>query len=137
MELKSKISTSIEQSKKLIELGVKPETADVTICTIEGDSHPVMMTWSESLTENGLENDRTASPSWSLSRLIELMPPNIPKKDGGIYSLAIYMGTPCAVYERPSEYGYEYKRKEYGYDLFDTLINMIDFLIKNNYFNKR
>lgn len=68
MEFKSQICTTIEQSKRLLELGLNPETADMfhvfdyTIWHINGIQ--------ELVHPNQLEE--TDVPAWSLHRLMEI-----------------------------------------------------------------
>lgn len=77
----NKICTSIEQSKKLIELGIDIDTADLTVtnyplqdgsrfdfirCKLPNDTFP-------SITDGKSEK----IPAWSLSTLLELIPTTI------------------------------------------------------------
>ena len=71
------ICTSIEQSKKLLELGLKPETAD--------------MYWDFQIAgyiliadELGYYKNDSEIPAWSLSALLELMPPYLFEWKNGI-----------------------------------------------------
>lgn len=106
---KSQICTTKEQSQKLLALGLKPETADCkhTRC------------WSP---ENGIEYD---VPAWSLDRLMEL----VPHKHGEYCDYAnnymYYYNIPLDVVEQfVGETKYEY------------LIDCIEWLIEEGYFNK-
>ena len=58
------IATSINQSKKLIELGIDRETADMYYWESEGKEYLYV----------GKCNDINGIPAWSLSALMELMP---------------------------------------------------------------
>lgn len=123
MELKSKICTSVDQSKKLLELGLKPETADMLTPT---------------------HNKKACSvgyvKAWSLSRLIELMPKRITgRKFRTIYELDILpdgievdysclFDSDCVLHSVYLD-GPEAT-------LFDAIIEMIEWLIKNKYLNK-
>ena len=67
-EFNSQVCTTVEQSKKLIELGLKPETADMAWACItkEGLTQWVM-------TLNTSKNKPNIDiPAWSLHRLMEL-----------------------------------------------------------------
>ena len=67
------IATSIEQSKKLVELGIDPSTADMCYKMFStGDSKWLY----ELIPCHPLEVD---IPAWSLSALLELMPSHIDK----------------------------------------------------------
>ena len=85
-EFKSAICTSVEQSKRLLELGLKKETADMYITNMSSKginytddwrigSIPycnVMSFWKS----KGLQLEKTAwsiIPAWSLGRLLEIM----------------------------------------------------------------
>lgn len=59
----NKIGTSIEQSKKLVELGIDVNTADI-----------VYNIFDESYIRHDTPIDKYHTPSWSLSALIELIP---------------------------------------------------------------
>ena len=73
----TQVATSIEQSQQLIELGVKPETADLVYrCT---KSSTDSLEWELQLCPPSLENiDNNDIPAWSLVRLLELLPYEIP-----------------------------------------------------------
>ena len=64
MEFKSQICTTREQSERLLALGLKPETADMSS---DGWNDPVVswgMEWSKEVIESGY------LPAWSLHRLM-------------------------------------------------------------------
>ena len=62
----TQIATTIEQSKRLIELGLNADTADMYYVEYYGNTY---------LTSMDKEFDkRTDTYAWSLSRLLELMP---------------------------------------------------------------
>lgn len=126
MEFKSQICTTIEQSKRLLELGLKPETADCCLDDIiEGIYSPMAV---KKIFESQI-------PAWSLHRLIELCPESINIDD---YSDTIYW---FKVYKLDNKIIYEndYHRWLYlvdGDNLFDTIIDCIEWLIKEGHFNK-
>lgn len=68
MEFKSQIATTREQSEKLLALGIKPETAD---CHIEMAPSGMDYTY---ITQNYHCPASNTIPSWSLTRLLELIP---------------------------------------------------------------
>lgn len=129
MRFKNQICTSIEQSKKLLELGVNPETADMKIDLYFPNEPTVTPTdvnidWSK---------QDEFIPTWSLYRLIELCPEYI-NLDGyadTTYWFKLYKLDNKIIYEN------DYDRWIYlgdGDDLFDTLIDCIEWLIKEKYF---
>ena len=77
----NKICTSIEQSQKLIELGIDVNTADMYYYTVNGD-------WEWYKTPNIIENindlDEHTIPAWSLTALLELIPPYLEEFNDGI-----------------------------------------------------
>lgn len=72
--------TSIKQSKKLLELGLNPDSADVSWLYVEGLKEMVLHINGKQPTENYLKRmqDRGIKepmvPAWSLSALLELIP---------------------------------------------------------------
>ena len=68
-EFKSQICTNQEQSRKLLELGLKPETADMAHISFGGGGMMIRPYDWLSTTEVDIEN---FYPAWSLNRLIEL-----------------------------------------------------------------
>lgn len=80
------ICTSIEQSKKLIELGIDITTADMYYYTVNGDLYK---TPNIIESEDDLYVDEKSIPAWSLSALLELMPPYLFEFERGI-DLTIY-----------------------------------------------
>lgn len=74
MKFNSQICTSVEQSKRLLDLGLKPETADMCFfrSTDEDLENPYTRIVVDDYMLNALEDDENI-PAWSLHRLIELM----------------------------------------------------------------
>lgn len=70
MKFNSSVCTSIEQSQRLLELGLKPETADMYYFRLsENDCCLKVDVDNDPLKYN---MDRTYIPAWSLHRLIEI-----------------------------------------------------------------
>ena len=82
----AKICTSIEQSKKLIELGIDITTADMYYYTVNGDLYK---TPNIIESEDDLYVDEKSIPACSLSALLQLMPPYLFEFERGI-DLTIY-----------------------------------------------
>lgn len=126
MQYKSQICTTKEQSDRLLELGLKPETADCCLDdVIEGIYSPMAL---KKVFESQI-------PAWSLHRLIELCPESI-NIDGYVdttYWIKIYKLNNKIIYEN------DYNRWLYlgdGDNLFDAIIYCIEWLIKEKHFNK-
>lgn len=73
LKFNSQVCTTIEQSKRLLELGLKPETADMEIEIFKGDNsisgYVSKGYWDTEISESLVK----LIPAWSLHRLIELM----------------------------------------------------------------
>lgn len=67
-EFNSQVCTSIEQSKRLLKLGLKPETADMAHEYIEAEYCWLIVSYDWSLRSMSEE----LIPAWSLHRLIEI-----------------------------------------------------------------
>ena len=78
-----KICTSIEQSKKLISLGLDPSTADMYYEPIDGN--PIRFAVIPNVGKYG----KWDMPAWSFTALLELMPPYLFELERGI-DLNIY-----------------------------------------------
>lgn len=112
MEIKSQICTSVEQSKRLLELGLKSETADCTWAIINGEPVGFMGQIKidcSKFTINGEDMEKKEIvhiPAWSLHMLILL----------------------CGVTTMFT--------RDVLSTAYDDQINAIENLIKNGYFNK-
>lgn len=79
----SQICTTREQSERLLALGLKKETADMTIHIKNDDGWYVtaepFYEWEDDMnTIPSLEETEPILPAWSLGRLIEMLPSPIP-----------------------------------------------------------
>lgn len=68
-EFKSQICTSVEQSKRLLELGLKKETADIYY---DLSTHITEVPYTKDELQRILERNDVI-PAWSLGRLLEVM----------------------------------------------------------------
>ena len=124
MNFKTPISTTREQSERLLALGLKPETADMYI-----DKHgiPVCLPYSRL---DGHQDQPSLRPAWSLSRLLEMMPQYIDERE----EVLLMIEPPLVIY-----YDTLYKGQRHftaNPNLFDNCIAMIGWLIRNDHFNK-
>jgi hypothetical protein len=137
MEFKSQIATTREQSDKLLALGLKPETADMYL-KYDGNSFFITytLTAKDKLVPYTLKEEDI--PTWSLSRLLELLPVKVPDPKPGFEphhpELIIH------------EKGYNISIRRYAADCLvgthiedspiDCCVSIIEWLIKNKLFNK-
>lgn len=127
---KSQICTDKIQSERLLSLGLKRETADMSYTAIVVN-HKV---------DYRLDCSTPKSidiPAWSLHRLIEMMPNEL-MYNGQLYRLRIDMGDQLVGYF-PHPYRLRSAALEYFYGndtIYDDCISCIEWLIKEGYFNK-
>ena len=137
---KSQICTTREQSERLLALGLKKETADMVLlkemvydeenhCTRDGEGYLIRpIEYLEG------EEHRGHIPAWSLHRLWELLPKSI-WHDNGLekkYHPIIEYGFVNYV----AECGMELFDFDCGYEVWGCMIVVIEWLIKEGYFNK-
>ena len=135
LKFNSAICTSREQSERLLALGLKKETADMKylgtreyyggILTEGTSSLPIIIdTEDDDITEYD-------TPAWSLHRLIEMMPLDVIIEGGFDNCFTLIKNYPKGY---SVEYdGFSYYHKE---NIYDTLIDGIEHLIREGYFNK-
>ena len=116
----SQICTTREQSKRLIALGLKKETADMALhfsCVdMDGNAYYIPYT---------IGHQCTGIPAWSLHRLIEMIQDVCPSVHLIFHRIDVRSNV---------------KRIAYSFDvcdnLYDNIIDCIEWLIKEGYFNK-
>lgn len=106
MEFESQVCTTKEQSEKLLSLGLKRETADMTYLNDEICAAPY--------NEMECPYDNLVKPAWSLHRLMCLCPVKLGPDDGG-ERLAGFWGEG---------------------NVYNAIIKCIEWLIKDGHFNK-
>lgn len=116
IEFDTQICTTIEQSKRLLELGLKPETADCYY-SYEVEEHGENRFWEIIVSdwEPYWEITNNTIPAWSLHRLFAMVC-NYPCKDHFIFDFSM-----------------DYDSME---DVYDSVIEVIESHIKENNFNK-
>ena len=140
MDFKSQIGTNINQSLKLLSMGLKPCTADLYL---EKSKTPEFGEYHLHTICDGIDPEhwfsvrmnRDIIPSWGLNRLLELVPKSIeqgnrPNANLDINSDGMYW---FVTYE---ELGYDVKHQEMKRDLFDAVIATVQWLIDNGSLNK-
>lgn len=119
----SQICTTREQSERLLALGIKKETADMWYPHF-AKTYPIPLV-DEVLTTDDI-------PAWSLNRLIEMMPFDVIPEGGFDNCFTLIKNYPKGY---SVEYdGFSYYHKE---NIYDTIIEGIEHLIKEGYFNKK
>ena len=119
----SQICTTKEQSERLLALGLKKETADMWYPHF-AKTYPIPLV-DEVLTTDDI-------PAWSLHRLIEMMPFDVIPEGGFDNCFTLIKNYPKGY---SVEYdGFSYYHKE---NIYDTIIDGIEHLIKEGYFNKK
>ena len=128
MEFKSQICTTIEQSKRLLELGLKKETADMVYQAIG-------VTPFNKWKEHKIEED--FFPAWSLHRLLSIMPTTFKcynEEYGEEFEMWLYIDMSKSVrYENFMMIWEVFNKNE---ELYDNIIDCIEYLVKNELLNE-
>lgn len=126
LKFNSQICTTIEQSNRLLELGLKPETADMSYYIL--DDEPVLIigitqVYREILKGGKIVKKQNAEiiPAWSLNRLIEMCNKT-------------QFGMTISIYD--NEVTIDGDLFDVLDNAYDNLISVIEWLIKGGRFNK-
>ena len=129
LKFNSTICTSRVQSERLLSLGLKKETADMYYYFYDKNAYEINPTW-ETIWEDG-DDYKKIIPAWSLGRLIEMMPLDVVPEGGLDNCFTLIKNYPKGY---SVEYdGFSYYHKE---NIYDTIIDGIEHLINEGYFNK-
>lgn len=132
MKFNSQICTSIEQSKRLLELGLKPETADMEIEIFKGDNsisgYVSKGYWETDISEELVE----LIPAWSLHRLKCLLPTKIPYESGYLTTEIINNVNLMFITDTSEQRVISFIHE----NLYESMIKCIEWIIKEDYFNK-
>lgn len=142
MNFNSQICTTREQSERLLALGLKKETADMTIHIKNNDGWYVtaepFYEWEDDMnTIPSLEETEPILPAWSLHRLLEFLS-KIKKYEGEdelmyprifIEEDDVILVNPKSIWVRRSFCSTK--------GIYENIINCFDLLIKEGYFNKK
>ena len=122
-DLNSSVCTDCHQSVRLLALGLRKETADMA--WLRGHEKPVVLSCPFN------DKEGRCTPAWSLHRLIEMMPLDVIPEGGFDNCFTLIKNYPKGY---SVEYdGFSYYNKE---NIYDTLIDGMEHLIKEGYFNK-
>lgn len=130
LKFNSVICTSREQSERLLALGLKKETADMSYRIPYFDFDGMLLECIHTLEPDPPFNNDRFIPAWSLNRLIEMMPNEIFYEDSTLI-LGVFGD---GVYYADNEYGEVFK--SFDGNLYDCVVKCIEWLIKEGYFNK-
>ena len=144
------IATTPSQSSRLLQCGVDPKTADMSIRTIIEPylvedvmwHTPELKTLPYSEAKVIYGNDEI-TPAWSLSALLGLLPKEI-AIDGYAYRISIYfedpdepvIGNQWCLYYKPKKHNEKSRIDDvpmYAPDLIECAVLMIEWLTANNY----
>jgi hypothetical protein len=135
---KSQICTSLEQSERLLSLGLKKETADMMYeGKLLGEIALIMPHETEM---NHFKLWDSIIPAWSLGRLIEMLPSPIKLKEDlpTFHPYAFLELSQVAVSYTWEDYDCCDRQLVgfYGNGLFAAVVDSVEWLIKEGYFNK-
>lgn len=124
----NQICTNKEQSSRLLEAGVKPETADMYLDEFEC---PVAFEYRRI---EGHVGQDMAFPAWSLSKLIGMIPDQVECEGYNYYLFILPRDKEFKIkYSAGSNLAQSYCRES----LFDAITEMIEWLIKEGYLDKK
>ena len=136
---KSSPCTSREQSKRLLALGLKKETADMhlqsTLNDVWSPYIPIVMPYSKVEAFNLSKDVFRTIPAWSLGRLLEMMPMSL-IEDMVYHERWDLNITPIMVLYRNQDQPDEWIGECLGQGMYNNVIDCIEWLIKEGYFNK-
>ena len=141
----SQICTTREQSERLLALGIKKETADMTIHIKNDDGWYVtaepFYEWEDDMnTFPSLEEPEPILPAWSLGRLLEMLPSTIPiSEDLPTFHHYAYLDLSkvSAHYYWEDYDGDERALVSFcGKGFFSAVVDATEWLIKEGHFNK-
>lgn len=145
MNFNSQICTTREQSERLLALGLKKETADMTIHIKNDDGWYVtaepFYEWEDDMnTFPSLEEPEPILSAWSLGRLLEMLPSTIPiSEDLPTFHHYAYLDLSkvSAHYYWEDYDGNERVLVSFcGKGFFAAVVDAIEWLIKEGHFNK-
>lgn len=143
----NQICTNKEQSSRLLEAGVRPETADCYLLRImetedwssENVQELIIESW---MNKPGLLDMDSRYPAWSLSKLIDMMPKSYQDNiDGMVYYLSgnfvELMYASDKIEDEEGDKTYTCANSFNKENLMDNVIDAIEWLIKRGHLNKK
>ena len=134
MQFESQVCTNMEQSTRLLSLGLKKETADMHHYQyVEGGR------WNVEARPSIAGYNNRLVPAWSLHRLIEMMPNAFQDEQYRNFVLKVNSQEVSYVYNYVDDDGYGQSDSidvdDNFYNLYDGIITHIKWLIKEGLFN--
>ena len=124
----NQIGTNKEQSSRLLEAGVRPETADMYL-----DEFERLVAFEYRRIKSKAYQD-TVLPTWSLSKLIDMIPDQIECEGYNYYLFILPRDKEFTIkYSAGSNLAQSYCRESF----FDAITEMIEWLIKEGYLDKK
>lgn len=124
----NQICTTKEQSSRLLETGVKPKTADMYL-----DEFERLVAFEYSRIKSKAYQD-TVLPTWSLSKLIDMIPDQIECEGYNYYLFILPRDKEFTIkYSAGSNLAQSYCRESF----FDAITEMIEWLIKEGHLDNR
>lgn len=133
------IATTLEQSRKLIELGVSPDTADMHYAfnAVGGSAFQEMIDKSATLLPTNKNSRHPYEPAWSLSALLELIPSNVSEPcfniSKGGYDKGHYIDTYFAYLESGCLTDQVFFECRNAGTAIEATYELIVWLVENNY----
>ena len=127
----SQVCTSKIQSEKLIALGLKKETADMYYEMLADEELSRIMPHTSEIDYFQLWD--SIIPAWSLHRLIEMIPRYV-HTEYNHYKRTLFADVLCYYKELYNDCGEDLIAFD-SPNLYDRIINMYEWLIKERYFN--
>lgn len=130
--METRFYTSIEESRRLLELGLSADTADMHTELTEEDGELISVVTVGS-------GDRTkynyGTPIWSVGALLEVMPKTIDESNETLH-LDIYPATEGWFYEYGKDWENDYSVLMGGKTQIEAAYNMVCYLLTNNHIKK-
>lgn len=124
----NQICTNKSQSSRLLEAGVRPETADMYL-----DEFERLVAFEYRRIKSKAYQD-TVLPTWSLSKLIDMIPDQIECEGYNYYLFILPRDKEFTIkYSAGSNLAQSYCRESF----FDAITEMIEWLIKEGYLDKK
>lgn len=142
----NQICTTKEQSSRLLEAGVRPETADFYLQRITETEDWSIDNVQDQLVEPWMDKSVLFDmdlyyPAWSLSKLIDMMPPAIDRLGtlylcAGLNAKKYNADNKVKDHQYSIEYGVNYTSHRYDNPI-EALIETIEWLIKEGHLDKK